>query len=98
MTRDNAFGPDFDKEPGLTPVPSHAAPPQLTDFQVESCAIHSESQGWLPGITLKFLADDGVGMTFMMFVGPEVIQIAEDMTVCAARAVGDWRAAGLDQS
>lgn len=93
MSDDQPFGPDRDDPPGLTPLPGHAMPPQLTDFHVESCALHSQSRGWLPAITVRARAGDGVSVTFVMVADHNVTEIANSLQAAAKRARLDLREA-----
>lgn len=68
-------------------LPGHALPPQITDISIESCAIHSQSQGWLPGMTFRILTTDpSVALVASIVVGPATDKIRNDIRVVANRA------------
>jgi len=70
------------------------APPQIIDVVVESGAMRSQSQGYVPAIVLHITTDDGKTFQGMMRCdGPEVPQISTDMMEATMHARRDVRAA-----
>jgi hypothetical protein len=82
------FGPDRDDAPGITPQVGKL-PPQFTDMMVESAAIHSRSQGWLPCVVIRLATEDGAGLVGTVVVGRELAEFSHSLSMAAARAVED---------
>lgn len=89
MTDERIFGEDRNGEPGLTPMPEMAVPPQFIEIQAESAAAHSPTRSWVPMVTLRLATDDGSGLVGMIEVGDDLNKILNDIRTCAIRAVED---------
>jgi len=95
MTDDPIFGPDHDREPGITPVPGQL-PPQIVECMVESAALHSRSRGWLPAVVIRIATADGAGLAGSIEAGPEILEIARHIVEAHERAQLDVRRAIAD--
>ena len=61
----------------------------LTDFMVESAAMHSKSCGWLPAVVFRVATEDGAGLVFTMEVGPQLMEILNNISTAGTRAYED---------
>lgn len=89
MTDECVFGPSEKRPDGVYPQPAAVLPPQITDWMVESCAIHSASRGWLPGVVIRIATDDGAGMVCSVVVGDALTEIVQNLRVAAQAARRD---------
>lgn len=77
-----------DETPGIRMVPEAVMPPQITSHYVESCAMHSRSQGWIPAVRLLIELEDGTGIVGVI-TSADVPALQAALGTAAARAVLD---------
>ena len=94
MSDDTIFGPGYDREPGITPVPGQLPPP-LIEWMSESAAMHSRSRGWLPCVVIRVATMDGSGLVGSIECGDELDEIIGGLIMARDRARLDVKAAGL---
>lgn len=96
MNDDPMFGPSRRDPDGLTAVPGKI-PAQVTEWMVESCAMHTRSTGWVPAVIVRFATDDGAGLVGTIPVGEsldEIIQTFREAAQAARRDVATALARG----
>lgn len=86
---------DRDESPGLRLRPGNM-PPQITHAVAESAAMHSRSEGWMPGVILRFVTEDGGEFAGVIPVGTELWDIVISMMYAAERAHQDMEAGWVE--
>jgi hypothetical protein len=76
---------DRDDLPGISIVPGAVMPPQITYHHVESMAMHSRSQGWIPAVRLLIELEDGTGIVGVI-TSADVPALQDALGKAAARA------------
>lgn len=96
MAKRKSHPQDRELLPGLyDEVP---APPQIIDVLIETGAMRSRSEGYLPALVFTFKTDDGETFTGMMRCdGPETASIATDIMDATMAARRDVHAAAATQ-
>ena len=94
MNDETIFGPGHDREPGVKLVPG-ALPPQIIEWQTESCGVHSRSRGWLPGVIVRIATADGAGLVGSIECDESLDEIIAGLIIARDRARLDIKASGL---